>query len=106
MNYLLFANPKFVLDHLTLFFFQNLFQQSHSDTTHYIPEYRFKYITISMVLVALIIGILIPSIELIIGLVGSTIGVAICIMFPACCFIKTNKKNSTERLLAQVRIYI
>ncbi|XP_031630114.1 putative sodium-coupled neutral amino acid transporter 10 [Contarinia nasturtii] len=78
-----------------------LYHRSHSDTAHYIPEHRFKYITISMVLVALIMGILIPSIELIIGLVGSTIGVAICIMFPASCFIKINKKNSTERLAAQ-----
>lgn len=78
--------------------------QSHSETAHYIPEHRFKYITISMVLVALIIGILIPSIELIIGLVGSTIGVAICLMFPASCFVKTTKKNSTEKLLAQVNI--
>lgn len=76
--------------------------QSHSETAHYIPEHRFKYITISMVSVALAIGILIPSIELIIGLVGSTIGVAICIMFPASCFIKINRKHSTERLLAQV----
>ncbi|XP_055311393.1 putative sodium-coupled neutral amino acid transporter 10 [Sitodiplosis mosellana] len=78
-----------------------LYHRSHSEIAHYIPEHRFKYITISMVLVALIIGILIPSIELIIGLVGSTIGVAICIMFPASCFIKINKKNSTERLAAQ-----
>lgn len=82
-----------------------LHKQSHSDTAHYIPEHRFKYITISMVLVALIIGILIPSIELVIGLVGSTIGVAICIMFPASCFIKTNKKNSTEKLAAQVKLF-
>lgn len=78
------------------------FLQSHSETSHYIPEHRFKYITISMVLVALTIGILIPSIELIIGLVGSTIGITICIMFPASCFIKINKKNSTEKLAAQV----
>lgn len=77
--------------------------QSHSETAHYIPEHRFKYITISMVLGALIVGIFIPSIELVIGLVGSTIGVAICIMFPASCFIKINKKNSTERLAAQVK---
>lgn len=76
--------------------------QSHSETAHYIPEHRFKYITISMVLAALIIGILIPSIELIIGLVGSTIGVAICIIFPSLCFIRINKKNSTEKLAAQV----
>lgn len=86
---------------ITISFLQPLLQ-SHAETAHYIPEHRFKYITISMVLVALIIGIMIPSIELIIGLVGSTIGVAICIMFPASCFIKTNKKASTERLAAQV----
>lgn len=82
------------------------FRQSHLDTAHYIPEHRFKYITISLVLVGLIIGILIPSIELVIGLVGSTIGVAICIIFPASCFIKTNKKNSTEKLFAQVFNFI
>lgn len=40
-------------------------QQSHSDTAHYIPEHRFKYITLSIVLVALIIGIWIPSIEIV-----------------------------------------
>lgn len=39
--------------------------------------------------------------ELVIGLVGSTIGVAICIMFPAACFRKIIKKDSTERNLAQ-----
>lgn len=44
---------------------------------------------------------LIPSIELIIGFIGSTIGVAICIMFPASCFIKVCQKNSTEKMLAQ-----
>lgn len=82
--------------------YSTFLQQSHLDTAHYIPEHRFKYITISLVLVGLIIGIMIPSIELVIGLVGSTIGVVICIMFPASCFIKTNKKNSTEKLLAQV----
>lgn len=44
---------------------------------------------------------MIPSVELIIGLVGSTIGVAICIMFPASSFRKIIKKESTERTLAQ-----
>lgn len=92
---------KHLDDEYNSFILQPLLQ-SHSDTAHYIPEHRFKYITISMVLVALVMGILIPSIELIIGLVGSTIGVAICIMFPASCFIKINKKHSTERLAAQV----
>lgn len=88
----------------TMSFLQPLLQ-SHADTARYIPEHRFKYITISMVVVALIVGIFIPSIELIIGLVGSTIGVAICIMFPASCFIKINKKHSPERLAAQVNVF-
>lgn len=80
--------------------------QSHSEVSQYIPEHRFQFITVFIVAMALIIGILIPSIELVIGLVGSTIGVAICIMFPASCFIKTNKKGSTEKLLAQVIIIV
>lgn len=76
--------------------------QGHSDVAHYIPEHRFKLITVCLIVLAMIVGILIPSIELIIGLVGSTIGVAICIMFPASCYIKLGKKNSAEKLLAQV----
>lgn len=55
-----------------------------------------------MILVAFLIGLVIPSIELVIGLAGSTIGVAICIMFPAACFVKGTKKDTTEKLLAQV----
>lgn len=68
---------------------------------HYIPEHRFRLITLAIVLPALIIGILTPSIELIIGLVGSTIGVAICILFPAACFIKVGKRDSTELVFAK-----
>lgn len=45
-----------------------------------------------------------PSVELVIGLVGSTIGIAICIVFPACCFTKVSKKESTEMLLARFMI--
>ena len=49
-------------------------------------------------------ALLIPSVELIIGLVGSTIGVAICIMFPAASFRQIIKKESTERSLTQLII--
>lgn len=78
-----------------------LYRRGHADVAHYIPEHRFKLITISLVSLALLVGLLVPSIELIIGFIGSTIGVAICIMFPASCFIKVCQKNSTEKLLAQ-----
>ncbi|CAD7014319.1 putative sodium-coupled neutral amino acid transporter 10 isoform X2 [Ceratitis capitata] len=78
-----------------------LYRKGHTDTSGYIPETRFKVITTCLVGCALGIALMIPSIELIIGLVGSTIGVAICIMFPAFCFRKIVKKDSFERSLAQ-----
>lgn len=76
--------------------------QGHSDAAHYIPETRFKPLTITIVVISLVISLLIPSIELVIGLVGSTIGVAICIMFPAACFLKVSKRNTSEKVIAQV----
>ncbi|XP_055837820.1 putative sodium-coupled neutral amino acid transporter 10 [Episyrphus balteatus] len=81
-----------------------LYRRGHADTTGYIPETRFKTITAFIVVGSLCIALLIPSIELVIGLVGSTIGVAICIIFPAACFRKISKKDSTERTLGQALI--
>ncbi|XP_054738662.1 putative sodium-coupled neutral amino acid transporter 10 isoform X1 [Anastrepha obliqua] len=78
-----------------------LYRKGHTDNTGYIPDNRFKVITTCLVGCALCIALMIPSVELIIGLVGSTIGVAICILFPAFCFRKIVKKDSTERSLAQ-----
>ncbi|KAH8331607.1 hypothetical protein KR074_007896 [Drosophila pseudoananassae] len=75
--------------------------QGHSESSSYIPEQRFRFITIFIVTFSLCVALVIPSVELIIGLVGSTIGVAICIMFPASSFRKIIKKESMERTLAQ-----
>lgn len=76
-------------------------QQGHTEATSYIPERRFRLITLFIVIFSLCVALVIPSVELVIGLVGSTIGVAICIMFPAISFRKIIKKESTERALAQ-----
>lgn len=70
----------------------------------YIPENRFRALTAIIVFCSLLVGLVIPSVELVIGLVGSTIGIAICIVFPACCFTKVSKKESTEKLLAKLMI--
>ncbi|KAH8272580.1 hypothetical protein KR026_006658 [Drosophila bipectinata] len=78
-----------------------LYRKGHSESSSYIPEQRFRFITIFIVTFSLCVALVIPSVELIIGLVGSTIGVAICIMFPASSFRKIIKKESMERTLAQ-----
>ncbi|KAH8401066.1 hypothetical protein KR009_002788 [Drosophila setifemur] len=79
-----------------------LYRKGHTESSSYIPEQRFRLITIFIVGFSLCVALAIPSVELIIGLVGSTIGVAICIMFPASSFRKIIKKESMERTLAQV----
>ncbi|RZF39560.1 hypothetical protein LSTR_LSTR001081 [Laodelphax striatellus] len=73
---------------------------------NYIPELRFKCLTVCIVMVSLGTGLLIPSIEVVLGLVGSTIGIIICIIFPALTFICLSNKKNNERLLAQILIGI
>merc|ERR1711874_603067 len=58
------------------------------------------------IVIALIIGILIPDIELVLGLVGSTMGSAISIVFPAAVFIKLTTKDTTERVAAKAVFFI
>uniref|UniRef100_A0A2M3Z2T7 Putative amino acid transporter protein n=1 Tax=Anopheles braziliensis TaxID=58242 RepID=A0A2M3Z2T7_9DIPT len=80
-----------------------LFKRS-SDAHLYIPESKFRPLTVAIVVVSLIVGLLIPSIEVVIGLVGSTIGVAICLIIPAACYMTICKTNISEKKVAQVMI--
>lgn len=67
------------------------------------PETRFRFLTFVVVTFSLILGIMIPNIEFVLGIVGATIGVMICLIFPAAFFISISSKNTNERLLAKVR---
>lgn len=69
--------------------------------SNFIPPVRFNVITVSVVFSTLVMGILLPDIEFVLGIVGSTIGNVICIIFPAVIFIKITSRNTTERLAAQ-----
>ncbi|XP_052902699.1 putative sodium-coupled neutral amino acid transporter 10 [Anopheles moucheti] len=82
----------------------SLLYKRASDGHMYIPESKFRPLTIAIVVVALIFGLMIPSIEVVIGLVGSTIGVAICLIIPAACYMTICKTNISEKQLAQVMI--
>ncbi|XP_011495012.1 PREDICTED: putative sodium-coupled neutral amino acid transporter 10 [Ceratosolen solmsi marchali] len=85
-----------------------LFKQgyAHETSTSYISEARFRCLTTFIVTIALIAGVLIPNIEFVLGIVGSTIGVIICLIFPAAFFISISTKNTNERLLAQIIVII
>ncbi|XP_011311169.1 putative sodium-coupled neutral amino acid transporter 10 isoform X1 [Fopius arisanus] len=80
--------------------------QTHEPVNNYIPEIRFRCLTLTIVTVALITGIFMPNIEFVLGLVGSTIGVMICLILPTTFFIVISAKNTNERLLAQVISFV
>jgi len=76
---------------------------THESSVNYLSESRFRCLTIVIVSISLIIGILVPNIEFVLGIVGSTIGVMICLIFPTVFFISISSKNTNERLVAQVK---
>ncbi|KAG5676862.1 hypothetical protein PVAND_006669 [Polypedilum vanderplanki] len=78
----------------------------HSEISPYIPESRYKPLTLFIIISTMIIGILIPNVEVIIGFVGSTIGTLICVIFPSFCFIKIMQRNTSEKVIAQLIIII
>lgn len=74
---------------------------THEPSVNYLSEFRFRCLTIVIVSISLIVGILVPNIEFVLGIVGSTIGVMICLIFPTVFFISISSKNTNERLIAQ-----
>ncbi|KAF8792127.1 putative sodium-coupled neutral amino acid like protein [Argiope bruennichi] len=67
-----------------------------------IPENRFRILTISLVIVTIGVAIMLPNIEFVLGIIGSTIGTLICLIFPAFIFIHDTSKNTTEKRMAQI----
>lgn len=76
----------------------------HSEFASYVPESKYQPLTLFIIFSTMILGILIPSVDVIISLVGSTIGILVCVIFPATCFVKIMKRSSAEKTFAQVII--
>lgn len=88
-------------------FYSLMYKQGIQDgTSDYIPEGKFKTLTLIIVFISLVIGILIPNIEFVLALVGSSIGIMICTLFPVLCFISISQKETNERLLAKLMLVI
>lgn len=71
-----------------------------------IPQSRFKIITFVIVCFTLLLGILCPNIEMVLGFIGSTIGIFTCIIFPAFMFIRVVSKHTFERWGAQLVLVV
>ncbi|GBN21015.1 Putative sodium-coupled neutral amino acid transporter 10 [Araneus ventricosus] len=82
-----------------------LFKQGfghHDLNVTVIPENRFRILTISLIIITIGVAIMLPNIEFVLGIIGSTIGTLICLIFPAVIFIHDTSKNTTEKRMAQV----
>ncbi|XP_014243090.1 putative sodium-coupled neutral amino acid transporter 10 [Cimex lectularius] len=76
---------------------------SHSS---HIPQTTFQCITLAIITLSLVIGLLLPDIEVVIGLVGSTIGVFVCLIIPGMIFNSLSSKKNNEKLIAQCLVGI
>lgn len=82
-----------------------LFKQGfvhHEINVNTIPDHRFRILTISLVIVTIGIAIMLPNIEFVLGIIGSTIGTLICLILPAVIFIYDSNKMTSERRKAQI----
>ncbi|XP_041364258.1 putative sodium-coupled neutral amino acid transporter 10 [Gigantopelta aegis] len=67
-----------------------------------IPELTFKMITVAIVFVSMVVGILVPNVEFILGMNGATVGTLICYIFPALFFVRVMAAKTEGKILAQL----
>ncbi len=75
---------------------------SSSSPSMHMSDRHFRLLTIALIVVTIGISVLLPHIELVLGILGSTIGAVICFILPALIFLYLTNKNTTERLMAQL----
>nr|XP_027204009.1 putative sodium-coupled neutral amino acid transporter 10 [Dermatophagoides pteronyssinus] len=81
----------------------DLLSTSHSSI--HMSDYHFKLLTILLIITTMGISIIFPRVELILALVGSTIGSTICFIIPALIFIKICDKNTIEYLFSYLLLF-
>lgn len=72
----------------------------------YMPDHRFRVLTCALVTATMGMAIMVPNIEFVLGLLGSTIGITICVILPALIFLHLTTKNTNERRMAQLVTFI
>ncbi|GFO00973.1 sodium-coupled neutral amino acid transporter 3 [Plakobranchus ocellatus] len=76
------------------------------DADGYLPEKLFKGITIFIVVSCMILGILIPNVEFVLGINGAIMGTLICYIFPAMFFLRAMGAKHDSRGMAQLVIIL
>lgn len=72
----------------------------------YISDFQFRLLTVILILVTIILSLMFPHIEFILGIIGSTAGTTVCFILPAYTFIKIGEHSKTELVLARMLLII
>ena len=72
----------------------------------YMSDSHFKLLTIALILVTIILSLIFPHIEFILGIIGSTAGTTVCFVLPAYTFIMIGEYSKTELYLARLLLSI
>lgn len=72
----------------------------------YMSDLQFRFITIILITTTIFISVMIPNIEFILGLIGSTVGTTVCFILPAYTFLKLGEHSFIELLLARLLLFI
>jgi len=75
-----------------------------SNASDYISPERFMYITLSLVSGTLVVGILVPQIELVLSITGALVGTFLCLVFPSILFLVGCPKEGMRRLAKGILI--
>ncbi|ESO02416.1 hypothetical protein HELRODRAFT_161682 [Helobdella robusta] len=77
--------------------------------TVHIPLNHFRYLTCCIVLSTLITGILVPKVEFVLGLTGSTLGSMICYILPAVMYLRNSSSDdrvTRSRYIAKIVLLV
>lgn len=80
--------------------------ESQQQARLYISDFHFKLLTIILIGVTVILSLMFPHIEFILGIIGSTAGTTVCFVLPAYTFIQIGEHSRLELFLARLLLVI
>ncbi|XP_064073412.1 putative sodium-coupled neutral amino acid transporter 10 isoform X1 [Vanessa tameamea] len=85
------------------FLYRRQSQPAHHESmlTSAIPERAFRVLTLGIVALALLVSLVLPTVELVLGLAGATAGVLVCVVLPAAALLRATHGDTGERALAK-----
>lgn len=75
-------------------------------TKLYISDFHFRLLTVILIVLTVVLSLMFPHIEFILGIIGSTAGTTVCFILPAYTFIKIGEHTKAELFLARVLLLI